>query len=457
MSGEPCSQIPCRILENQVKREPIKGSEKHPGVAKTKMARLRYLGMRNRKTLRSKEETVAYSPKRDLRAVELFAGAGGLGMGTAKAGFSHVAVVEWNKDACDTIRANKARGVKPVSDWPVFQADVRQFDYSMVSGELDLLAGGPPCQPFSLAGKHRGHQDERNMFPETVRAVRTLKPKAVMLENVKGLTRQTFSKYFEYIRLQHTYPDITRKVNEDWMGHMSRLEKHHTSGRESGLFYRMVTRLLNAADYGVPQRRERVFFVGFRSDLGLEWAFPKPTHSQDALLWDQWVTGEYWERHEIIKSARPTLSARMKNRINTLKFNGLKPAEKPWVTVRDAICDLPDPRDAEAAERILNHKLMPGAKSYPGHTGSPLDEPAKTLKAGDHGVPGGENMLAQTDGKVRYFTVRESARLQSFPDDYLFHGSWTEAMRQLGNAVPVSLAETVAQSVKNRLRKNPTA
>lgn len=99
----------------------------------------------------------------------------------------------------------------------------------------------------------------------------------------------------------------------------------------------------------------------------------------------------------------------------------------------------------------------PGARSYTGHTGSPFDEPAKTLKAGDHGVPGGENMLARVDGSVRYFTVREAARLQTFPDDYLFRGAWTEAMRQLGNAVPVRLAETVARSVARTLEDHEDA
>ncbi len=84
---------------------------------------------------------------------------------------------------------------------------------------------------------------------------------------------------------------------------------------------------------------------------------------------------------------------------------------------------------------------------YKGHTGSPLDEPAKTLKAGDHGVPGGENMFVYPNGDIRYFTVRESARLQTFPDDFIFHGSWTESMRQLGNAVPVTLANIVATDI----------
>ena len=99
----------------------------------------------------------------------------------------------------------------------------------------------------------------------------------------------------------------------------------------------------------------------------------------------------------------------------------------------------------------MNHRLQAGARIYPGHTGSPLDLPAKTLKAGDHGVPGGENMLVRTDGSVRYFSVRESARLQTFPDGYELHGAWSEAMRQLGNAVPVTLAQVVASSVATHL------
>jgi DNA (cytosine-5)-methyltransferase 1 len=98
----------------------------------------------------------------------------------------------------------------------------------------------------------------------------------------------------------------------------------------------------------------------------------------------------------------------------------------------------------QRSSRIANHFINPGARSYPGHTGSALDEPAKTLKAGDHGVPGGENTLRLDDGQVRYLSVRECARLQTFPDDWVFQGSWTESMRQLGNAVPVALAQRVA-------------
>ena len=123
----------------------------------------------------------------------------------------------------------------------------------------------------------------------------------------------------------------------------------------------------------------------------------------------------------------------------------------PWRTVRDAISDLPSVVPGVACSKVPNHYCAAGAKSYPGHTGSPLDAPAKTLKAGDHGVPGGENMVRLMDESVRYFTVRESARLQSFPDEWVFEGSWTESMRQLGNAVPVKMVEAIATELYRTL------
>ncbi len=378
-------------------------------------------------------------------------------MGISDAGFAHEAVVERDRYACDTIRENQRRKVAPVVGWPLYEADVRTFDYSGVRGDLDLIAGGPPCQPFSLGGRHRGRDDERDMFPEMVRAIRELKPGAVVIENVKGLLRQSFARYFEYIVLQISYPEITLARGEDWSSHLSRLERHHIHGQRDGLFYRVVFRLLNAADYGVPQKRERVVIVGFRQDLESEWSFPEATHSLDALLWDQWVTGEYWDRHEVPANKRPEPPLRLRNRIERLNSTLFPPRELPWATVRDAISDLPDPEKRDHSSEIPNHRFNPGARPYHGHTGSPLDEPAKTLKAGDHGVPGGENMLAYPDGRVRYFTVRESARLQTFPDDYVFHGSWTETMRQLGNAVPVLLGRAIARDVGRCLQRTKVA
>jgi len=324
---------------------------------------------------------------------------------------------------------------------------VRSVDFRDHVDKLDLVSGGPPCQPFSIGGKHRGFLDARDMFPQAVRVVRETRPKAFIFENVKGLTRATFASYFEYVRLQLTYPELVIHAGEVWLDHLARLERHHTHGHETGLRYRLLTRVLNAADYGIPQKRERVFFVGFRSDLNMEWSFPEPTHGLDALLWDQWRDGSYWERHAVATRDR---SRDEYGRARASRMQE-KPKLKAWATVRDAIGDLPDP-ELHPNNSIPNHRFQPGARPYIGHTGSLIDEPAKTLKAGDHGVPGGENMLLRPDGYVRYFTVRESARIQTFPDSFIFHGSWSETMRQLGNAVPVKLAEIVANSVNAQLR-----
>jgi len=382
-----------------------------------------------------------------LNAVELFAGAGGLAMGVSLAGFKPLAVLEWDKWACDTLRENRDRGFPLVSDWPIHCGDVRGFDYAAIKGQVDLVSGGPPCQPFSMGGKHRAHDDARDMFPATVDVIRQLKPRAFIVENVKGLTRPAFTNYLQYIELQLSLPELSRRGDEEWLDHFARLQREHTAGAK-GLSYNLFRTLVNAADYGVPQRRERVFIVGFRSDLGIEWSFPEPTHSLEALLASQWVSGEYWDHHG---RKAPPMDARLRTRIANMRMsNDILARARPWMTVRDALVGVPDPQ-ARNASNWFNHRFQPGAKAYPGHTGSPLDLPAKTLKAGDHGVPGGENMMVRDDGSVRYFTVRESARLQTFPDTFVFHGAWSETMRQLGNAVPVSLGHLVASSVAEKL------
>lgn len=384
-----------------------------------------------------------------MRSVELFGGAGGLAMGMASAGFKHDAVVEWDKEACFTIRENQKLHVKPMVDWPLFETDVRKFDYSKIPSGLDVLAGGPPCQPFSIGGKHRGSQDDRNMFPEAVRGVRELRPRAFIFENVRGLTRQSFATYFEYIKLQLSYPTIARKTDEIWEDHLARLQQVHTSSPHRGLRYNVVAGILNAVNFGIPQKRDRVFIVGFRSDLDVKWSFPTPTHSAESLFWSQWVTGDYWKTHGVSKRQRPKLTDAIKKKVLRIEDKDA-PVLPRWQTVRDAIAGLPDPI-YKTDSHITNHKFQPGARSYKGHTGSPLDEPSKTLKAGDHGVPGGENMLALPNGDVRYFTIRESARIQTFPDEMFFPSSWTETMRQLGNAVPKKLGEVVARAVHESL------
>lgn len=385
-----------------------------------------------------------------MKAVELFSGAGGLGMGVGMAAFEHVAVIEWDGRACATIAENKRLGFPLVSDWPVFETDVRLFDFSQL-GKIDLVAAGPPCQPFSLGGRHAAFLDRRDMFPATVDIVRTLLPKAFLIENVKGLAREKFHNYFQYIKLQLEYPFLVRGSSENVLDHLSRLERCKTSGETPQ--YEVISRVINAADYGIPQKRERIFLVGFRHDLGVEWSFPEKSHSYESLMKSLWINGDYWDRHKVPISVREQiyqLNRRGVDRFRSDYHHELISTAKPWRTVRDAFYDLPEP-SVEGEEHIWNHKLQPGARQYHGHTGSPLDLPAKTIKAGVHGVPGGENMLLKPNGEVRYFTVRETARLQTFPDGYVFRGAWSESMRQLGNAVPVMLARTMAASVMEKL------
>lgn len=376
-------------------------------------------------------------------SVELFAGAGGLALGCQKSGFNSVAVVERDRWACDTIRENKANGHHLVADWHVYESDVRSLDLRGIQHPVTLVAGGPPCQPFSAGGRSRGAEDARDMFPITASVIADLRPAAFIIENVRGLTRATFADYYEYIQLRLSLPTLVAHPDETWFEHLRRLRGSHSRKRRFGLHYNVVATVVNAADYGVPQQRWRVFFVGFRGDLDVSWTFPQPTHSRAALMRDQWVTGDYWRLHRIPVAKRPAPPPPR----DWAREAG---DTQPWQTVRDALADLPEPM-LSPTPGVSNHLLQPGARSYPGHTGSPMDLPAKALKAGGHGVPGGENMLRDLNGNVRYFTVRESARLQTFPDDYELHGSWGEAMRQLGNAVPVHLAEVVAGSVFDAL------
>ncbi len=377
-----------------------------------------------------------------MNSLELFSGAGGLAKGLELAGFKHSALVELNKHAyaslCENFDANK-----------VFFGDVRDFNLDGLDN-IDLVAGGPPCQPFSLGGKHQADRDKRDMFPSAINAIERLKPNAFIFENVKGLLRATFAEYFEYIRLRLTYPSFNVEVNSSWQQHLDEL-RNVSQLSFSGTKYNVQFKLVNAANYGVPQNRDRVIIIGIRADLECEWLFPAETHSVDRLFWDMYVTGEYWERHQICKSERPSIDKSVENKIFkiTEKYGRFEPVLTSWQTVRDALYNLADPQSNHGIE---DHTFHDGARIYPGHTGSILDAPAKTIKAGDHGVPGGENMIRFADGTVRYLTVLEAKRLQTFPDNFVIKGVWGEAMRQVGNAVPVLLAETIGSELIKTLR-----
>lgn len=387
--------------------------------------------------------------KSTLTSVELFTGAGGLALGVAAAGFEHKLLLEYNKHACTTLRENRlAFGL----NCQIHEGDVKSFDFTPFA-DVDLLAAGAPCQPFSIGGKHKAHSDERNLFPQVFRAQREMRPKAVIIENVKGLLRGSLSTFVEFIELQLAHPTVLPADPldpEGWEAHLPALRSAHSGGDKSPFRYVVRKALLNSANFGVPQLRERVFFVAIHADLDAEWVSPMPTHSQAALRLAMDVTGDYWAKHGINRKAQP-------NHPIVGKWQREAGKTAPWATVRDAVSDLPTPVAGKPAAGVLNHVGQPGAKSYPGHTGSPMDAPSKTLKAGVHGVPGGENMLRHVNGTVRYFTVREAARIQTFPDTYALKGAWGEAMRQIGNAVPVSLAKAVAASVRACLEQATAA
>ncbi len=176
-------------------------------------------------------------------SIEICAGAGGQALGLENAGFQHAMVVEIEKDYCDILRYNRP-------NWNVRRQDVREFDGKPYCGKIDLLAGGVPCPPFSIAGKQLGAEDERDLFPHILRLTDEIKPKAVMIENVKGLMSPKFKEYREHIL--NTLTDLG---------------------------YSPHIKLLNSSDYGVPQLRPRVVIVGIRHDIDDSFEFPQP---QDA-------------------------------------------------------------------------------------------------------------------------------------------------------------------------------
>jgi DNA (cytosine-5)-methyltransferase 1 len=413
-------------------------------------------------------------------SVELFAGGGGLAMAVHRAGFRPLLLNEFVNHACDTLEANGAvprgeveRIPEPHEPWPLVRGDVRDLKMGYLQGQVDLLAGGPPCQPFSLGGVAKGDEDKRNMFPEMFRAIREIQPKAVICENVRGLLRPSFKPYFDYIIRELEFPFEERDPEANWLQHDAILKaKEMRAAAEPHERYRVYKFEVNAADYGVPQIRKRVIIVAFRGDLKINETIlreaVKTTHSEEALR-NSLSSGEYWHRHPTVaKHVRDHVMAGLQNE---LPLNDGKTGLKPWRTLRDALAGLDrgaeplPPIRWDRLDRIqyddmpVDHVGWPDARFYRGHTPNVLDRPAKTVKAGVHGVPGGESVML-TDFRItgpkansapryrhRYMTVRETARAMTFPDDWKLSGPRGEKMRQLGNAVPVILGEVFAKAV----------
>ncbi|MGW0432344.1 DNA cytosine methyltransferase [Micromonospora sp. NPDC003197] len=413
----------------------------------------------------------------DRTSVELFAGGGGLAMAVHRAGYRPLLVNELVKYACETLKANVAipwgeskRIPSPGERWPLIEGDVREVEFDYLWDRVDLLAGGPPCQPFSLGGVAKGDEDKRNMFPAMFRAIREIQPKAVVCENVRGLLRPSFRPYFEYIERELGLPFEERGDDVTWREHdevlRDRLAEEPSDPKQR---YEVVTTMVNAADYGVPQIRNRIIIVAFRSDFGVDIERFKeavrPRHSEDALIRSM-LDGSYWERH-------PDVPDHVRQRVMS-RLPDTPPEDDgklPWRTLRDALKGFdgqpslpPVPWDRLDRREyglggFTDHIGWPDARIYAGHTPNELDRPAKTVKAGVHGVPGGESVMLTDDllpeplgvspytYRHRYMTVRETARVMTFPDDWKLAGPRGEQMRQLGNAVPVMLGEIFARAI----------
>jgi DNA (cytosine-5)-methyltransferase 1 len=401
-------------------------------------------------------------------SIELFAGGGGLALGLHEAGFRHIAVNERDARALDTLKANHASAKRRARNrWPVVPGDVRSHSWSRYAGQATIIAGGAPCQPFSLGGVHRGDEDERNLWPAFIDVVRQVKPLAAIGENVRGLARPKFLPYLDYICGRLSAPKITAKGSESWQEHDARLRVALENGAVPDKDrYLVDRRVLLAADYGVPQLRYRLFIVAFRADLGLEWdheapygsrwSWPKGTHSKERLI-AHLADGTYWREHDL----KPRPFKVPKSRLKAIEAAASDELSR-WCTLRDALTGnlgygsfeaLPPPVDGQGHEDFDFHVGIPGARLYKGHSGNQLDAPAKTIKAGVHGVPGGEHIAVLDDGTHRYLTVRECARVQTFPDSWTFEGPRSEASRQIGNAVPVRLATTMGSHVAKSIER----
>lgn len=354
-----------------------------------------------------------------------------------RAGYELLDLVENSEACCETLRINAdLYGWKNPRELDA--RDVTSMDWSAYEG-VDLLCAGAPCQPFSRAGRSDGRHDDRNMFGEVVKAIAVMRPSAFMIENVRGLLFDSHLGYFRSIlaRLRRpTVEDPSPVGSEDlyWL---------HAPVPGPGDEYRVAFKLLDSADFGLAQRRPRLFIVGIRRDVEAEFEWPVGGFSRASLIED--LRGkEYWSGREVSAAAKARARAGLPKK--PLKRGGPR-----WRTLRDLTDALGPPAERASADGDPWHVIVHGARLYGKHTGSPIDWVSKTIKAGVHGSPGGEHILVRGPKRFRYLTVRECASLQGFPPEFRPAELRTPAMRQLGNAVPVAVAEAVGRALSKTL------
>lgn len=333
--------------------------------------------------------------KKDFTHVELFAGAGGLALGLEQAGFVNLLANDFDKDSCNTLKTNR-------QNWNVICDSVENLAeqdllrmLNLKECELDLLSGGYPCQSFSYAGKRLGLNDVRGtMFYYYAKILKQLKPKMFLAENVKGLVSHDNGNTLK------TMINVFEEIG-----------------------YNVQYKILNAWDYGVAEKRERIVIVGIRNDLNIKFEYPTP-HKYKPVLRDVLQNVPLSEGAKYPQSKKEVFD--------------LVPPGGCWR-------DLPE----EIAKQYMKGSYNLGG----GKTGMARriswDEPSLTILCSP--------CMKQTDrchpDETRPFTIRESARIQSFPDDWQFSGNMHSQYKQIGNAVPVNMAKEIGLAIMKTLKE----
>jgi len=329
-------------------------------------------------------------PKNNYHVLELFAGAGGLAVGLEKAGLKCVALNEIDKWACQTLRKNRPQ-------WQVLEGDIRNFNFNEFRSKIDVVTGGFPCQAFSYAGKKLGLADARGtLFYEFARVVNETNPPICIGENVRGLLSHDSGKTLK--------------------GMISILDE---------IGYNVVpVKVLKAINYRVPQKRERLILVGIRKDINIDFEYPKP-HKKIYNLIDALKKGTLFE-----------------NDVPASRGAKYPPNKK-------AVLDLVPPKGYWRDLPLNIQKEFMGGSFHlgGGKTGIARrigwDEPCLTLTCS----PAQKQTERCHPEETRPFTIREYARIQTFPDEWIFEGSIAQQYKQIGNAVPVNLGTEVGYSI----------
>ena len=338
------------------------------------------------------EEEANVTPTHTYTSVELFAGAGGLALGMDKAGFKHLLLNEFDHSACETLRANR-------SQWNIIEGDIHEIDFTPYYGKIDFLSGGFPCQAFSYAGKRLGFEETRGtLFFELARAVKEIQPKVFMCENVRGLFEHDNGRTLQTIK------DVIAELG-----------------------YTLIEpRVLRALQYNVPQKRERLILIAIRNDIApfVEFEWPDVCPSIRTLR-DAFFAGDLYDTDVPFSEGQTYPESKY-------KVMQLVPEGGDWR-------NLPE----EVARAYMKGSYNLGG----GKTGMArrlsMDEPSLTLTC----APAQKQTERCHPTETRPLTVREYARIQTFPDDWQFCGNLTAQYKQIGNAVPVNLAWAIGRSL----------